>query len=84
MLLLDEATSALDTESERQLQQALDNATKGRITITVAHRLSTVKSASRILVLERAEVKEIGTYDRLLAKKGLYFDMCQMQAFAES
>ncbi|KAB8295120.1 hypothetical protein EYC80_007053 [Monilinia laxa] len=84
VLLLDEATSALDTESERQVQQALDNATKGRVTITVAHRSLTVKSASRVSVLERGEVKEIGTHDGLLAKKGLYFEMCQMQAFAEN
>ncbi|KAI9643523.1 hypothetical protein NHQ30_008142 [Ciborinia camelliae] len=83
VLLLDEATSALDTHSELQVQQALNTAMKGRITITVAHRLSTIKSASQILVLSQGELKEIGTHNSLLAKKGLYFDMCQMQAFAE-
>ncbi|KAK6599982.1 ABC transporter [Botrytis cinerea] len=84
VLLLDEATSALDVQSERQVQQALNNAMKGRITITVAHRLSTIRSANQILVLSQGELKEVGTHDELFAKKGFYFDMCQMQAFAET
>jgi len=66
ILLLDEATSALDTESERLVQDALDNLVKGRTTIMVAHRLSTVRDADRIFVLEKGRLIEHGTHEQLM------------------
>lgn len=72
ILLLDEATSALDTESERQVQDALAVLMKGRTTLVIAHRLSTVLDADRIYVLDRGKVVEAGTHAELVARKGLY------------
>jgi subfamily B ATP-binding cassette protein MsbA len=72
ILLLDEATSALDTESERQVQEALARLMKGRTTIVIAHRLSTVVDADRIYVLERGKVVQSGTHTELVAVDGLY------------
>ncbi len=76
VFFLDEATSALDTESEKIVQEALDKAREGRTTIVVAHRLSTIRNADLIAVLEDGVLKEIGTHDQLLAKTdGLYYRM---------
>jgi len=80
ILLLDEATSALDTESEKIVQAALDNAMRGRTTIAVAHRLSTIQRADVIIVLDQGRIAEHGSHSELLLKKGLYFEMAKMQS----
>jgi subfamily B ATP-binding cassette protein MsbA len=80
ILILDEATSALDAESERLVQQALSNLMKGRTTLVIAHRLATVRNASRIVVLEGGEVKETGTHDELLRReRSLYRRLYELQ-----
>lgn len=75
ILILDEATSALDNESERVVQKSLTKLSEGRTTFTIAHRLSTVRSASRILVLTADGIAESGTRDELMAKKGIYYEL---------
>ncbi|KAG8177035.1 hypothetical protein JTE90_024081 [Oedothorax gibbosus] len=79
ILLLDEATSALDTESEGVVQAALDEASQGRSTLVVAHRLSTIRTADTIVVLSEGIVKEVGTHDELMKKRGMYFNLIQTQ-----
>ena len=73
ILLLDEATSALDNESEILVEQSLDALAKGRTTLTIAHRLTTIKNADRILVLGKEGIEEEGTHEELLAQKGIYY-----------
>ncbi|HEU4518033.1 MAG TPA: ABC transporter transmembrane domain-containing protein [Microvirga sp.] len=79
ILLLDEATSALDAESERKVQAALDRLMAGRTTLVIAHRLATVRSADRILVMDQGRIVEEGTHDALLAEGGLYAKLAQLQ-----
>ena len=79
ILLLDEATSALDSESERAVQNALDTLMQGRTTLVVAHRLSTIEKADRILVLEGGEIVESGTHAELLSRGGLYTSLHRLQ-----
>ena len=75
ILLLDEATSALDTETEREIREALTNASEGRSVLTIAHRLSTIADADRIIVLENGSIVEIGTHEALLSKRGRYYSL---------
>ncbi|MEY4166463.1 MAG: Lipid export ATP-binding/permease protein MsbA [Acidobacteriota bacterium] len=82
ILILDEATSALDTESERLVQTALNNLMSGRTTIVIAHRLSTVRRADRIVVMEAGRIAEIGTHQELLDHGGIYHRLYELQ-FAE-
>lgn len=79
LLILDEATSSLDTESEYQIQQALDRLTEGRTTFAIAHRLSTLRNADRLLVIDRHGLAESGTHNELLEKKGIYYGLVTAQ-----
>lgn len=83
ILFLDEATSALDSASEKTVQEALDRATQGRTTIAIAHRLSTVMRADKIIVLDKGHIVESGTHKELLAQKGLYHKLVLLQQFRE-
>jgi subfamily B ATP-binding cassette protein MsbA len=82
ILILDEATSALDTESEKLVQDAISALSKNRTTIAIAHRLSTIQHADQIFVMDKGEIVEIGTHAELLAKNGLYAQLCKMQTVA--
>ncbi|MCE2681234.1 MAG: ABC transporter ATP-binding protein/permease [Burkholderiales bacterium] len=80
ILVLDEATSSVDTTTEKEIQKALDNLTKGRTTIAIAHRLSTLRKADRLVVLDRGEIVEEGSHEVLMAKEGAYHTLYQAQA----
>jgi len=84
ILILDEATSSVDTGTEKQIQEALARLVKNRTTFAIAHRLSTLRHANRLLVLEKGKQVEFGTHDELLAKGGVYSKLVEMQAEASS
>ena len=81
IMILDEATSALDTESERLVQDALENMMKNRTSIVIAHRLSTIQNADLIVVMQKGEIAEQGTHTELIAKNGVYKKLVDMQSF---
>jgi ATP-binding cassette subfamily B protein len=80
ILIMDEATSSVDSETEKEIQKALENLVQGRTTIAIAHRLSTLHRANRLVVLDRGEIVEVGTHDDLMAREGAYFNLYQAQA----
>jgi ATP-binding cassette subfamily B protein len=80
ILILDEATSSVDTETEKEIQKALDNLVRGRTTIAIAHRLSTLRKADRLVVMDRGQLVELGNHDELMAAEGHYYRLYQAQA----
>lgn len=80
ILILDEATSALDTQNEKLVQKAISNISKDKTTIIIAHRLSTIMEADKIIVMDKAQVKETGTHQELLNQKGIYHNLCTLQS----
>ena len=82
ILILDEATSSIDTESEQLIEKAIDTLIKGRTSIVIAHRLSTIRKADMIIVLDKGQIKEMGTHSALLNLGGFYTKLNEMQ-FAE-
>jgi ATP-binding cassette subfamily B protein len=79
ILILDEATSSVDTETELRVRDALSRLVQGRTSLVIAHRLSTIQRADRIMVMHKAELREIGTHQQLLAKRGIYWKLYQLQ-----
>lgn len=79
ILILDEATSSIDTESELLIQKAIQQLLKGRTSIVIAHRLSTIQNSDKIIVLHKGEIKEVGTHQELLNKRGIYYKLYQLQ-----
>ena len=82
--LLDEATSALDSEAEKVVQAALDAAARGRTTIAVAHRLSTIQKADIIYVFDQGRIVEFGTHKELLSNRGRYYELVSLQSLGEN
>ncbi|MGZ9046051.1 MAG: cyanophycin metabolism-associated ABC transporter [Telluria sp.] len=80
ILIMDEATSSVDSETEKEIQKALDNLVQGRTTIAIAHRLSTLHRADRLVVMDRGVVVEVGSHDELMAREGAYFRLYEAQA----
>lgn len=80
ILIMDEATSSVDTETEKEIQKALDNLVQGRTAIAIAHRLSTLRRANRLVVMDRGKIVEVGSHEELMAREGAYFRLYQAQA----
>lgn len=80
ILILDEATSSVDVETEKKIQEAIGRLVHGRTTFAIAHRLSTLREANRLIVLEKGQIVETGTHEELMAKKGVFYDLVQTQA----
>jgi ATP-binding cassette subfamily B protein len=79
VLILDEATSSVDVETEKQIQEAIGRLVKGRTTFAIAHRLSTLRNADRLIVLDKGQIAEIGTHEELMAKEGVFYGLVQTQ-----
>ena len=83
ILILDEATAAVDSETESLIQQAIERLINGRTTLMIAHRLSTLRKANKIVVVDKGEIIEFGTPDELLAMKGKYYKLVEIQSMGE-
>ncbi len=83
IIILDEATSSIDSESEELIQNAIEKLMKNRTSIVIAHRLSTIQKANKIILLEKGDIKEVGTHQELLALNGLYTNLYEIQ-FSET
>ena len=83
VLFFDEATAAVDSETEDLIQTAIERLISGRTTIMIAHRLSTLRRANKIIVVDRGEILEMGSPEELLAKKGKYWRLCEIQAMSD-
>src|SRR5690606_28629111 len=79
ILILDEATSSVDTETEVRIRRAIDRLMQGRTSIVIAHRLSTIQKSDQILVMHKGRIRETGTHQELLARRGLYYRLYQLQ-----
>lgn len=79
ILILDEATASVDTETERKIQEAISRLVKGRTTFAIAHRLSTLRNADRLVVVDKGVIAEIGTHEELLEKEGIYHKLVEAQ-----
>jgi ATP-binding cassette subfamily B protein len=79
ILILDEATASLDTETEKQIQESLVTLSKERTTIAIAHRLSTLRNATKLVVIDKGRIAEMGTHDELIEKEGIYYGLVMAQ-----